>query len=110
MATGFVKDSSSTLYWINKGPGEDLNYGINWSKPTDNWLGDGNTITQSTWVVSPTGVSPALQQHGPTTNAGYAIVWLKDGVVGQKYIVTNNIVTSDGRKGSRSFEVRIINR
>jgi hypothetical protein len=109
MPTGFVKDSSSVLYWIQKGPGEDLNYSINWKKTGDDWLGAA-TIQTSTWSIAPNGALPALQKHGESINGGYTICWLNGGVLGTTYIVTNTLVASDGRTASRSFEVRIIKR
>lgn len=111
MSTGFVKDTSSLYPWITKGPGEDLDYGIDWADPRDNWLGLEATIVTSTWSIYPSAASPSMQKHGEAIIGGKVTkVWLNLGNLGTKYLVTNQVVASDGRTGQRTFEVRIAQR
>lgn len=88
MAQKFIKDVSSTL-----------DYQIDWS----DWLGtDGDTIVTSTWVAE-NGIDIDSDSYTTTT----ATIWLSGGVAGQKYRITNHIVTDAGREDERSIRVEV---
>lgn len=109
MPTGFVRDTSSEYPWIEKAATETLNYGFDWADPKDDWLGSA-TITSSTWAIATSPIAPGLQKSGTSFVLGKTSLWLSQGVIGRKYLVTNEVVTSDGRTGSRTFEIRIVKR
>ena len=66
------------------------------------WLPVGDTITASSWIV-PAGITAASTGYTTTTTT----VWLTGGKAGQRYVLTNRIVTADGRTEDRSFEVPV---
>lgn len=86
-------------YYID--PHAKLDYGWDWSK----WLGVGETISESTWGVEP-GVGLALSSAA--VDEGLTVIWLEPGTGATgTFVVTNHIVTSDGREDDRSFKVQI---
>lgn len=85
-------------------PAEKLDYGFDWS---DGWLGvSGDTVTASTWAVSPTG--PTLSAAANTTTA--TTVFMTGCTHGKIYSLTNQITTSLGRIGERTLTIRCIER
>lgn len=93
---GFNKDSKG--YWIEKDPGAELDYSMDWTA----WLQAGETIMSSTWTVS-AGMTKVSESSGASTTT----VWLSGGVAGREYMVTNEIVTSAGRRDDRSFRLSV---
>ena len=83
-------------------PQAQLDYKVDWSA----WLGVGETITTSSWVLDPgiTQGTPAPASHDNTS----ATIWLSGGVAGTTYNVTNHIATSAGRINDRSISVHIV--
>lgn len=76
-----------------------LDYLVDW----DTWLAADESINTSTWMVASgltQPIPPALTQRTTT-------VWLGSGVVGQSYVVTNRIMTTQGRTDERSFTIYI---
>jgi hypothetical protein len=86
--------------WIVKRPIAELDYAIDWT----DWL-EGDTIATSQWSVA-SGLTLITQ----TQVAGRCTAWLKDGVAGTEYTVTNTITTNNAtpRKESQSFRVMVI--
>jgi len=84
-----------------KDPNAKLDYGWDWSE----WL-NGDNIVSSTFTAS----SPDINIVSSTNSSFDTTVWLSGGVVGQKYTITNHIVTAAGREDDRSFDVKIQNR
>ena len=85
-----------------KDPSAVIDYQQDWS----DWLAAGETITTSSWAVTPTTLSPlAVDSDTETTTA--ATVWLSGGLAGQVYRVTNTIVTSAARTEQRSIVIRV---
>lgn len=82
-----------------KDPTEKKDYAVDWSKH----LGAGETITTSTWSISPSGLT---QSQASSTNT-VATLWLSSGTVGVEYRVTNHVVTNQGREFERSFVVNV---
>ena len=85
---------------FTKDPNAKLDYTVDGAR----WLGT-DTIQTSTWTV-PTGLTNESTSNSGTT----ATIWLSGGAVGQRYKVTNHIVTVAGRQDDRSFEVTIAQR
>jgi hypothetical protein len=87
----FYKDSDATL-----------DYGFDWS----DWLteSDADTISSSTWEVSPTGSLTIDSEDNTSTTTK---VWLSGGIIGTKYTVTNRIVTNGGRTDDRSHKITV---
>ncbi len=89
-----------------KDPQDVLDYEIDWAAaaPQGPWLATGETITTSTWTITPTGqLAEAPAGHSKTNTT--TTIWLLGGVAGQSYRVTNHIVTSQGREKDKSFDV-----
>lgn len=87
--------------WI-KDPTADLDYEIDWSQ----WLRSGDTLTSSTWVISPTGLTQQSAYSSPTSTT----IWLTGGTVGISYTVTNRITTAQGRDDERSLTIQVLDR
>lgn len=68
------------------------------------WL-DGDTLTASTWTAE-----TGLTIDRSTFTDTLAVVWLKDGVLGKTYTVTNRIETALGRKEERAIDIVIVAR
>ena len=75
-----------------------LDYKIDYTS----WLSS-DTISSSTWVVA-TGLTLDSSSY---TNAA-STVFLSGGTLGQRYEVTNTVVTASGRTDERCFRVRIV--
>ena len=80
-----------------KDPDSDLDYICDWS----DWLGN-DTITDSSWVI-PEG----LTESGDDYNSTVTTIWLKGGVSGESYTLTNKITTSGLRTVERNIILRV---
>ena len=98
--TGPAFQSDGAGPWIAKRVIAELDYSIDWT----DWL-EGDTISVSQWTV-PAGLTLITQ----TQVAGKVTAWLKDGVLGAEYVVTNTITTANAtpRKEAQSFRVVVI--
>ena len=76
-----------------------LDYVMNWT----DWLSTGETITAHTVTVG-----TGLTKQSDSQTASAVTVWLTGGTKGVSYLVTIEIVTSQGRTDSRSFRVRVL--
>lgn len=81
-----------------KDPDAILDYPIDWSA----WLED-DTIATSEWVAHDDGITI----DNDTNTATVTVVWLSGGTVGERYRLTNHIVTAAGREDDRTISVRI---
>lgn len=84
-------------------PADVLDYALDWT----DWLDDGETISTSSWAVTPSGLTTSLASI--VNNNTTAVVWLSGGTVGNSYTVTNHITTTDSRTVERSITVAIRN-
>lgn len=94
--TVFVKDPDSiTDYTINWGDGY-----LDTNSPAE-------TISTSSWAVSPAD-SPGMSVSGtPTKTTTTATAFVTGGVVGRVYALVNTITTSGGRTDERSIILRV---
>ena len=116
--TGFTT-LGSALPWINKRPGEVLDYVLDLS----DYLGAGETLSgvsvaADTGITTGTSPAPAVNA-GPlqvtlpdgsskTISAGEAaVVWLSGGSIGNRYDITLT-ATSGARTIQRTFQVRVV--
>jgi len=85
-----------------------LDYSFDWGRK---WLAEGDYITDSTWTITggdmltppdpdtrPTMAAPAIIDANRNS-----LVWILNGTPGQRYEVTNSIVTFHGRTVSDTF-------
>ena len=78
-----------TLAWPAKDPGEDKDYGIDWTTR----LG-GDPIASSAWSL-PVGITQATP--APSFTATSTTIWLSGGTSGTTYTLTNTVTTTGGR-------------
>lgn len=86
---------------FTKDPDDVLDYGFDWSL----WLGVNETISTSTWILS-----PGITQNSATNTNTATTVWLSSGVAGTPYSVTNRVVTNQGRTVDRTMTIRVTNK
>ncbi|MEV6258093.1 hypothetical protein AB0L97_33045 [Nocardia sp. NPDC051911] len=87
---GFEKDPDATQDWL-----------FDWSA----FLTVGETLTTSVYLArAGVTITPAATVGAVTR------VWVTGGVLGEVYVITNRITTSDGRTEDRSFTVTITQR
>lgn len=81
-----------------KDPDAVLDFSVDWTS----WLNTSpeDTISTSTWVAED-GIT--IDSEGETTKK--ATVWLSGGTAGQKYDLTNSIVTTAGREEDRTIRI-----
>jgi hypothetical protein len=78
-----------------KDPQAILDYEIDWST----WL-DTDTIVDSSWSAQ-TGITIVTDSNDTNSTK----VWLSGGTVGDRYNVTNEIVTTQGRTDDRTITI-----
>jgi hypothetical protein len=83
-----------------KDPGEVKDYAIDWAAH----LGTSETISTSAWVVATGLTSTAFPDTKTDTTT---TIWLSGGTAGVPYLVTNHVVTNQGREFERSFTVMV---
>lgn len=93
-----------TLQTFTHDPDAKLDYSIDWTK----WLATGDAVQTSSWTVSPTG--PSLTGNSVDAGGKITTIWFDGGEVGKRYVLTNSIVTTNGREDDRSITVKIANR
>jgi len=89
---------AESLQTFRKDPDATLDYGFDWS----DWLASGETITASTWTV-PTGITEGANSRDDTS----VKIWLSGGTVGESYVISCKIVTSDDRTDERSLTIMV---
>lgn len=80
-----------------KDPNAVLDYIVNWAT----FLG-ADTISSDSWVV-PVGITSVTETNTTTTST----IWLSGGTIGQKYALTNRIVSAGGRTEDRTIYVKV---
>ena len=104
--TGFL--STNTGLTIDKDPEATLTYTLDWTT----WLETGDTIATGTWTA-------AARRNDPTPltieSSGIAetkktYVELSGGQADKTYLITVEVVTSDGLSDRRNFRVNCVNR
>lgn len=83
-------------FWVIKSPDAVLEYTFNW----ENWLLPGDSVATSTWSADVGITTGTAILNGPM-----ATVWLEGGTAGERYGVTNHIVTTAGRRDTRTLMV-----
>ena len=87
-------------------PGTKLDYTCDWGT----WLADAgspsDTITGSTWEVSPDDGSPAPVISDLSIVGDFATAWLSELEEGNVYRLRNRVVSAQGRSVSRTFTIR----
>lgn len=78
---------------------------LDWVWDWNEWLDEGETIEESTFIAS---VGITIDDSSVTTKT--ATVWLSGGTAGQVYQVTNRISTTAGRIDDRSITIRVTER
>lgn len=87
-----------TIQEFTKSPDGVLDYQIDW----EDWL-NGDTISTSTWTVQ-SGITKVTD----TSSTYTATIWLDGGTIGNRYTVTNHIVSAAGREEDQSLVVYIV--
>lgn len=83
-----------------KDPNAVLDYIVNWAT----FLG-ADTIASDSWegTGGPGGITSVLETNSTTAST----IWLSGGTLGQKYALTNRIVTAGGRTEDRTIYVKV---
>ena len=81
-----------------KDPDSILDYGFMWG----DWLDVGDIIVSSIWIL-PTGLTEDSSTFTDTTTT----IWLRGGLLDEKYTVVNRITTQDGRTEDQSAIMQI---
>lgn len=90
--------------WPIKDPNEVLDYGFDWARPGRSRLEDGETLTNSVFVVEAGDVVIDSQSYVAT---GRTTVWLSGGTPGVPNTIRNRVTTSEGRVFDKSAKLRI---
>jgi len=103
------QEEDMSVATVEKDPSAILDYGFDYAR----WLAatdDADTIIASVWRVAPTGANLDIADptHPAAFDATSTTVWLTDGIVGERYTVTNTITTANGRVDERSLDVVIV--
>lgn len=88
---------------ILKDPSAVLDYTHDWD---DEYLLGGETISTSTWAVSPSGLTIDSESETTTTTT----VWVSGGTAGKVYLLTNTVTTSASRTEQRTLTIRVEDR
>jgi hypothetical protein len=86
-----------------KDPSSDVDFSVDWS----DWLLDDETITSTTWGVTP------VEENGLTLgvnvdNGSARGVFTAGGVIGHRYRLSCLITTTENRQAERSLSVRVM--
>lgn len=91
-----------------KDPDATLDYSIDWSS---GYLESGETLLSSAWIVSPTEVGGLEVVDGSAQfSGGAATVFVRGGVLGHTYDLTNRISSTSGRVDDRTITILVQNR
>ena len=85
--------------WPSKDPQEVLDYQFDWRAR----LVTSETISTSTFIVAEGSVTTA----SPSIGVGTTTVWLSGGTLGEVNVITNRIVTNQGRTYDETAKLRI---
>lgn len=82
-----------------KDPNAFLDYYNDWT--TEDWLSVGETISTSTWSAN----SPDITLSLPANTGTVTSVWVRGGISGQTYTITNHIISSLSREDDRTLVI-----
>jgi archaellin len=100
--TGFQRDVQG--HWIEKDPNSQLVYSLDWS----DWLDSNETITQATFVVTPSAGANDIDIEASGIQLGtVAFVELSKGVANTTYTVKCTVQTSDDATDVRRFRIKV---
>jgi hypothetical protein len=88
-----------------KAAGEKKDYSFDWSKELGK---DGDTITGSTWVVTPAGVTINVTDKPKTNDDQTTTVWLDPSSTPGDYTVVNTITTAQGRTHVATASLKVV--
>jgi hypothetical protein len=88
---------------LPKDPDDICDYQFDWSDR----LEDGETIATSTFIVDQGTVVVDTVTNPATISGALTTFWLSGGVAGEVCVITNRIVTSEGRRYDSSGRLRI---
>lgn len=92
------------LTWpLPKDPDDICDYQFDWS----NRLEDAETIDTSTFSVDDGSVEIDMVSQTPTISGSITTFWLSGGTAGERCVITNRIVTSEGRQYDASGRLRV---
>lgn len=86
--------------WPMKDPSDVLDYSLNWTEFLED---DADTITSSSWAVTPSGLTLGENQYA----SGITTVWVSGGTSRETYTITNTITTESGRTIERSVRLPV---
>jgi hypothetical protein len=88
-----------------KDPDAVLDYAIDWSV---GYLMSTEQITVSSWFILPQGaVNDLAIDTMPPVVSGVVTVFVRGGIAGKSYQLTNRITTDQGRIDERSITIRV---
>lgn len=88
-------------------PDEVLDYTCDWGPFVDDGGSPSDTITTSTWTITPQPGSPQLPDLSSSSNTvDTTTIFVTGAVYGQVYQLTNKIVTAQGRTAERSITLQ----
>lgn len=93
-----------TLQTFIHDPQAKLDYSVDWTA----WLAPGDAIDTSVWAVTPLG--PTLSANSVDVDGKIATIWFTGGTTGEKFVLTNHIITTDGREDDRSITIKLTQR
>lgn len=82
---------------FTKDPSALLDYTVNWVS----WLATSETISSSAWLTD------GLPVHDESNTSTAATVWVRGGIPGAWYRVTNRITTNQGRTNDYTFDLYV---
>lgn len=83
---------------------EILDWSFNWIKK---WLVISDSITSSSWTDDSGGIINNISENN-ANGITSAFIDLIGGAIGDKYLVTNTVITAGGRTASRSFLLNVV--
>lgn len=90
--------------WQAKDPDATKNYGMDWSSRQET---DGNIISSAWESSSPDLIIEVDPPHAPAIVDGFTICWIRGGVAGETYQVTNRITTDTGLVDDKTARILI---
>jgi hypothetical protein len=92
------------LAWPPKDPNDKLDYSLDWRTQR---LVVGDNISASEWFTDSAGSPQDLVIDSDDFDADVTTVWLRAGVAGTTYIVTNRVTTDAGRIMDQSVKLKV---
>ncbi|WKW35120.1 minor tail protein [Phage DSL-LC06] len=103
--TGFQSDRVGT--YIEKDPYAILDYSLDWT----DWMPQGDTIATTTVTAETIAGDSAPLAIDSTANTNYVLTAIiSGGTAGKIYNVEYRIVTTNGKRDSRNFRIKVLER